>query len=66
MVVQYSVPVGPAANEHETAPRRNALAKKAPITRPAGMKCSTVYEFAVECFEKNADLKNRISKKPYC
>ncbi|QEU59387.1 Faa1/Faa4 [Kluyveromyces lactis] len=58
MVVQYSVPVGPAANEHETAPRRNALAKKAPITRPAGMKCSTVYEFAVECFEKNADRKS--------
>ncbi|CDO95941.1 unnamed protein product [Kluyveromyces dobzhanskii CBS 2104] len=57
MAAQYSVPVGPAANEHETAPRRNAAAKKAPVTRPAGMKCSTIYEYAVECFEKNADRK---------
>lgn len=52
MVAQYSVPVGKAANEHETAPRRNAKAKNGPVTKPDGMKCTTVYEFVVECFEK--------------
>ncbi|CAB4252654.1 similar to Saccharomyces cerevisiae YOR317W FAA1 Long chain fatty acyl-CoA synthetase, activates imported fatty acids with a preference for C12:0-C16:0 chain lengths [Maudiozyma barnettii] len=53
MVEQYSVIVGKAENEHETAPRRNSRFKKAPLTRPIGMKCNTVYEFLVEIFTKN-------------
>ncbi|KAG0667884.1 long-chain fatty acid-CoA ligase [Maudiozyma exigua] len=53
MVEQYSVIVGKAENEHETAPRRNSRFKKAPLVRPIGMKCNTVYEFLVELFNKN-------------
>lgn len=53
MVEQYSVIVGKAENEHETAPRRNSRFKKAPLVRPIGMKCNTVYEFLVEIFNKN-------------
>lgn len=52
MVNQYSVPVGPAANEHETAPRRNCQSAQKPLVRPPNTKCSTVYEFALECFQK--------------
>ena len=46
-----NVPVGPAANEHETAPRRNAQVTKGSLKRPLGMSCTTVYEMALECFE---------------
>ena len=45
-----NVPVGPAANEHETAPRRNAQVAKGVLKRPLGMSCKTVYELAMECF----------------
>ncbi|CCF56657.1 hypothetical protein KAFR_0B03600 [Kazachstania africana CBS 2517] len=57
MVAQYSVEVGPAANEHETAPRRNIRVAKEPLKRPINMKCSTVYEFALECFERGGRKK---------
>ena len=49
-----NVPVGVAANEHETAPRRNAQVAKAALVRPIGMKCSTVYEMVVECLNLGA------------
>ncbi|QLG73562.1 hypothetical protein HG535_0F00720 [Zygotorulaspora mrakii] len=52
-MAQYSVEVGKAANEHETAPRRNIKAAKEPLVRPVGFSCSTVYEFAMEAFQKN-------------
>ncbi|CCK72139.1 uncharacterized protein KNAG_0J00560 [Huiozyma naganishii CBS 8797] len=51
---QVSVAVGKPANEHETAPRRNVKVAAKPIVRPIGMSCNTVYEFAMERFEKNA------------
>ncbi|AJP41823.1 AVB_G0051520.mRNA.1.CDS.1 [Saccharomyces cerevisiae] len=53
MVAQYTVPVGKAANEHETAPRRNYQCREKPLVRPPNTKCSTVYEFVLECFQKN-------------
>lgn len=52
MAKQYTVAVGEPANEHETAPRRNAKAAKAALIRPEGMKCSTVYELVLECCQK--------------
>ncbi|GMM56973.1 long-chain fatty acid-CoA ligase [Maudiozyma humilis] len=55
MVELYNVPVGKPANEHETAPRRNSRYQKKLLTRPIGMKCSTVYEFLVEIFERNGN-----------
>ncbi|CCF57811.1 hypothetical protein KAFR_0D01650 [Kazachstania africana CBS 2517] len=54
---QYTVPVGEPANEHETAPRRNAMAAKAPLVRPRGFKCNTAYELALECFQRGKDNK---------
>lgn len=55
---QYNVEVAPPKNVHETGERRNAKVAKAPLVRPLGMKCSTVYEFVVECFNKN---KNKLA-----
>ena len=52
MAHQYSIVSGEAANEHETAPRRSADVPNGLVDKPVGMKCSTVYEFAVERFEK--------------
>lgn len=49
-----SVEVNPPLNIHETGERRNVKVAKAPIVRPVGMKCSTIYEFAMECFSKRA------------
>lgn len=54
-MAQYSVEVGKAANEHETAPRRNVTTAKAPVTRPPNYSCSTVYEFAMEAFGKGGN-----------
>ncbi|CAL9731954.1 long-chain-fatty-acid--CoA ligase 1 [Monosporozyma unispora] len=54
---QYSVEVAPPANRHETGERRNAKVAKQPLLRPIGMKCSTVYEFAIECFSRNKNMK---------
>ncbi|CCD27265.1 uncharacterized protein NDAI_0K00740 [Naumovozyma dairenensis CBS 421] len=54
---QYSVEVGKPLNKHETAPRRNKLVAKAPLQRPVDMTCSTVYEFALECFQKGGNRK---------
>ncbi|CCC69060.1 hypothetical protein NCAS_0C00700 [Naumovozyma castellii] len=54
---QYSVEVGKAANEHETAPRRNRRVAKGPLMRPIGMTCDTVYEFALECFQRGQSRK---------
>ena len=52
MTEQYSVAVGEAANEHETAPRRNIRVKDQPLIRPINSSASTLYEFALECFTK--------------
>ncbi|QID87385.1 long-chain fatty acid-CoA ligase [Saccharomyces pastorianus] len=52
MTEQFSVEVGKAANEHETAPRRNIRVRKQPIVRPLGSSASTMYEFALECFTR--------------
>ncbi|CAI4953988.1 ANL_collapsed_G0026970.mRNA.1.CDS.1 [Saccharomyces cerevisiae] len=52
MSEQHSVAVGKAANEHETAPRRNVRVKKRPLIRPLNSSASTLYEFALECFNK--------------
>ncbi|AET38190.1 uncharacterized protein Ecym_2464 [Eremothecium cymbalariae DBVPG len=49
---QCSVIVGEAAGPHETAPRRNAKCADGVVDRPLGLRCSTVYEFALECFER--------------
>lgn len=38
--------------KHETAVRINARNAKGPIVRPDGMRCDTVYEFVLECFER--------------
>ena len=57
-MVQYNVEVTPPKNEHETGERRNAKVAKAPLVRPIGMKCNTVYEFVLECFTKN---KNKLA-----
>lgn len=46
---QYNVIVGEAANEHETAPRRNERAAKAPISKPRDFVCETVFEMISEC-----------------
>lgn len=48
-----NVPCG-KARPGETAPRRNAKLKNLEVLkRPVGFKANTVYEFAVEAFEKN-------------
>ena len=52
-MVQYTVPVGPAANEHETAPRRDVTVADAPLVRPEGFKCNTVYELVMETVERH-------------
>ena len=52
MSEQHSVAVGKAADEHETAPRRNVRVKKRPLIRPLNSSASTLYEFALECFNK--------------
>lgn len=55
---QFSAPYGKAANSHETAPRVNiARAKDGPLTRPLDSNASTVYELALECFQKGGDRK---------
>lgn len=54
-MVQYTVEVGKAANEHETAPRRNSKNAKEALVRPLGYSCSTVYEFAMEAFGKGGN-----------
>ncbi|CCE90231.1 long-chain fatty acid-CoA ligase FAA1 TDEL_0B01020 [Torulaspora delbrueckii] len=51
----YTVAVGKAANAHETEPRRNVSNAKAPVVRPPGYSCDTVYEFAMEAFGKGGD-----------
>ncbi|CCE64567.1 hypothetical protein TPHA_0I00610 [Tetrapisispora phaffii CBS 4417] len=51
----YSVEIDKPANEHETAIRRNVDAKNGLVTIPVGMKCTTVYEFAVERFNQIAN-----------
>lgn len=48
----YNVPVGKPANEHETAPRRNARTAKAAYERPPGLTCNTVYELLQQCFAR--------------
>ncbi|CAI5293682.1 ASB_HP2_G0031410.mRNA.1.CDS.1 [Saccharomyces cerevisiae] len=48
MSEQHSVAVGKAADEHETAPRRNVRVKKRPLIRPLNSSASTLYEFALE------------------
>lgn len=53
--MQYTVPVGKAENAKETAPRRNCSNVKAPVVRPPGYGCDTVYEFAIEAFGKGGD-----------
>lgn len=53
---QYSVEVAPPANKHETGERRNVKVAKKALDRPLGMKCSTVYEFALECFNKQKSM----------
>lgn len=55
MGAQYTVAVGKAENEHEGAPRRNSRFKDGPLDKPEGMKCETVYEYVVECFNKNGN-----------
>lgn len=57
-MAQYTVPVGKPANEHETAPRRQAAYKDAPIVRPIGSKANTVYEFLLESFERGGSRKS--------
>lgn len=54
-MTKFTVEVGKPANPHETAPRRNAHTAKAPLQRPLNMTCNTVYEFALECFNKRGD-----------
>lgn len=54
-MARYTVEVGKAANEHETAPRRNVTNAKEPMIRPAGYSCDTVYEFAMEAFGKGGN-----------
>lgn len=51
----YSVAVGQPANQHETAPRRNAKAAKQPITTAPGNTTHTVYDFVMENIEKFGD-----------
>ncbi|SCU92053.1 LAMI_0E08548g1_1 [Lachancea mirantina] len=53
--MQYSVEVGKPANEHETAPRRNPKSAKAALVRPVDSKASTVYEYALENFERGGN-----------
>lgn len=54
----FSAPYGKAASAHETAPRVNiARAKDGPLTRPLDSNASTVYELALECFQKGGDRK---------
>ncbi|CEP63799.1 uncharacterized protein LALA0_S09e02762g [Lachancea lanzarotensis] len=53
----YTVEVGKAANEHETAPRRNAKAKNAAVTRPTQSKATTVYDFIQECVQRGGNHK---------
>ncbi|SCU84694.1 LADA_0D03246g1_1 [Lachancea dasiensis] len=50
--MHLSVEVGKAANEHETAPRRNAKVKDAAATRPLGSNATTVYDYFLECVKK--------------
>lgn len=55
MAPLVNVPVG-EAQPGETAPRINGLMKnKGPISRPPGIKGSTVYEFIVECLQDRPD-----------
>lgn len=57
-MVQVSAIYGKAANEHETAPRVNALrARDGPLTRPLDSNASTVYELALESFQKVATVE---------
>lgn len=57
-MVQVSAIYGKAANEHETAPRVNALrARDGPLTRPLDSNASTVYELALESFQKGGNRK---------
>lgn len=52
MVQLVNVPVGDAL-PGETAPRRNSrLPNLEALTQPVGYKCSTVYEFVLEAFNK--------------
>ncbi|KAL6942180.1 long-chain-fatty-acid--CoA ligase 1 [Hanseniaspora vineae] len=57
MVQLVNIPVGKPANENETAPRVNYHIYNKHngeiIDRPAGFKSSTVYEFAVEAFNRS-------------
>lgn len=55
--MQYNVEVGKPANEHETAPRRNAKTKDGAVTRPLGSKASTLYEFIMENTKRSASRK---------
>ncbi|XDT05866.1 AMP-binding enzyme [Nakaseomyces glabratus] len=57
-MVQVSAIYGKAANEHETAPRVNALrARDGPLTRPLDSNASTVYELALESFQKGGNRR---------
>lgn len=50
-----NVPIG-EARPGETAPRVNGRLKDGkPLLRPVGYKCSTVYEFILEAFEKGGN-----------
>lgn len=55
--MQYTVEVGKAANEHETAPRRNAKVKDAAVTRPLNSNANTVYEFFMESVKRSGPRK---------
>ncbi|SCU94639.1 LANO_0E07470g1_1 [Lachancea nothofagi CBS 11611] len=50
--MQYTVEVGKAANEHETAPRRNYKAKDGAVSRPLHSKATTVYDYMLECVKR--------------
>lgn len=54
-MVALTVPVG-EARPGETAPRRKASEKDAPLDRPRDSKATTVPEFLTECVERNGSI----------
>ncbi|CDK28982.1 unnamed protein product [Kuraishia capsulata CBS 1993] len=56
MVFQVNVPVG-EAKQGETAPRRNYKVADGAVSRPAGIKGSTVFDYFNECVAMNSRHK---------
>lgn len=57
MVEQYNIAIGKSERSNEMPPRKNSKFSKISMTKPFGMKCTTVYEFLIEAFSRNGNNK---------